>query len=203
MEKACKGDDGMSTQERNDRKDAWKRAFKCFGTAEILKKRQKNIELYLLVNKIIGLIVPASIGFAAITFSIAQTNIGILLTAVSIFSFIQFVLSLVALIRGLESKLGIYIESIAKNTEYSESFVEIGERYDGDEKYYAEYYKKMAILDNKQQENDNKIGISKEEERYGMRHVLVQFGRECGGCHKVPKRKDIKNPKGECSVCGM
>lgn len=182
----------MGTKERNDRDEARQRAFQCFGTARILEKRQKTIEFYLFINKVIELIIPAGIGFVAITFRKAQSNMDTLLTLVGIFGLIQLTFSLFVLIKKWESKRESYIDSISKNLAYFKSFEKIRKRYDQGREY-KELLKEMILLDDELQEKDEKMCISEKEKLYGRKLAFERLGREFSDCHK--------NQEGEHSKC--
>jgi len=72
-------------------------------------------------------------------------------------------------------------------------------RYTENETKYANLFNDTKIYDNIQQKRDHKMNITEKERRFGMRHALFQFQRECVGCGKIPS---LRKPE-KCDVCGV
>jgi len=192
----------MGKQEKSDVRNAVDRAVYCFGTAKLFEKRRKKIGFRNKLTKYVGLLIPLSFGL----FYMSLENSSLILTYTPIlkyvalgFNIILLFISSWALIFDWDNRLENFTESISNNRRYYKIFLEIAERYDEDIVKYANLYKETKLLDDAQQEKDEKENLSAEDERFIMREGLCQLHQECPKCKKIPdKGKSVK-----CSNCGM
>jgi len=184
-----------------DKKEAEDRAVFCFGTERLFEKRRKKYQLLNKATKFIGLFVPISLGF----FAMSSQDPELTLTLMPIFRYLTTFLNAVILVISVwsmvaewDAKIENYTESISNNIQYYKAFKEILERYDENPTEYASKLKEMILLDDIQQNKDGKESYSAKDYRFIMRQGLYQLQTTCAKCGEIP---DIINP-GTCSNCG-
>jgi len=196
----------MEKREKSDRLEAEERAVYCFGTAKLFEERRKKYKLRNKIIKFTGLSIPISLGFFAMSPEISSLIpilkpivMPILLSITTLINAAMLILSIWALVDEWDAKVENYTESVSNNRQYFKIFKEISERYDENPTEYAAKFKETILLDDIQQNKDDKENFSAWDDRFITRHGLYQLHLPCPKCGNIPS---IKNPK-PCENCGI
>lgn len=173
-------------------------AFHCFGYQYIFDRRAQYYSKVVNLLKVLGILVPATIGATALGYGI---NSNILKSTVAIaipLTIVQFIMSTIAVIYKWDDELSYAFEASQHyNTLYRE-FKKLGEFPPSEYESLNGLYDLIDIQYNSRAQQDSKHNIKEWQLRRGMRFSLREFQRSCQGCGKTP----ISMESTKCPVCG-
>jgi mobilome CxxCx(11)CxxC protein len=167
-----------------------KHSFHSFGTAYIFNKRAKKISRYSNWLKVLGIIIPTTVGGLALSYG---TDSHLLLLAITIalpLGIFQLVLSVLAIIYKWDDELAYSYESNNAHNSLYHDFMTL----ENLKMQFNTLFTKLKA----REEQDEKHNISDKELRLGMRHALRQFNWPCKGCNNIPTSMEST----KCDVCG-
>ena len=179
------------------RQECWDEALHCFATYTMFERRSSLLRKKLRMLTFLGVVVPASVGAAFMSFG-AKSNLTIAFLAIaSILGLVQLVGSIWSLTNRWDDDFGYAVESLSANRTFFERFKALAEHPPKVEE--ANYrYDLLQAESQSRSMSDEKQGISEAEKRYGMRAALRQLQRKCACCVQIP----TSMRSSECDVCG-
>jgi mobilome CxxCx(11)CxxC protein len=175
----------------------WDEALQALGTAAIFEKRMIVLKRALRLLQGTGIVVPASIGFIALSFGVAHEWFGYLLVLGGLLGLFQLITSIVAISSRWDDAFAYAQESQSSNFQMASDFEEIA-RKDRITDAFLVQYQILKKANDMRKASDSKQGVSDKEKRFGMRAGLRKYQKRCATCQQVPT--SMKPTK--CDTCG-
>ena len=180
------------------RQECWDNALHTFGFEYIFNKRALRYSKYVNSLKVLGIIVPVTVGATAIGYGYESIFLKWVITLAIPFTIIQLIISVIAVVNKWDDELAYSYEASVDHSTLSSEFRTLGNRPPEDYEELKRLYDLILTRYNNRQDQDNKHNIKEWELRMGMRYALREFKRECYGCNKIP----ISMESSDCDVCG-
>lgn len=182
-------------QEERIRQACWDAALHCLGTSYIFQQRSKTYKTRIRLITVLGLAVPLLLGAMATAYGHSSNALNIALAITAPIAIIQVVLSGVSLVYKWDDTLAYSLESLADNRIIADEYKSLAEAAPID---LVNQYAVLKAKDNARTAQDEKISVSENEKRTGMRYALWIFKKECVTCKLVP----ISMTPTACDTCG-
>jgi len=173
-------------------------AFHEFGTGFIFEKRASKYRRLLKSLKIMGIIVPVSVGATASGYGFDSQVLKYMIIISVPVSIIQLVISVIAVASNWDEELDYSFES---SRHHSELYAKYKKLADYPPSSLDDFERQRALIDTESQQrsnSDKKHPINEWENRLGMRYSLREYQKACAGCTETPVSMNSTN----CDVCG-
>lgn len=178
-------------------KIAREQSIHCLGTSAIFEARASVLRRRLQLLSFLGIVVPATIGTAFMTFGNASWLTATLVTLASVLGLVQIVASIWSLTARWEDEFAYALESLASNRRLFQRFDSLASSSASDLEAKVEF-RLISVENESRMSQDEKRSLSNDEKRMGMRAALRQLRIKCAGCGKEP----LSMAPSSCEVCG-
>lgn len=177
--------------------EAWNRAVYAYGTAQIFLKRSRSYTWKLRSLAFVGIAGPVLIG-GMVIHGIGPEYLHTFVYLVGIVSVIEALVSAWSLVFTWADDLSYSQRSAAENLALASAFRELGQQCQNPPSDFEVQFTALRSTDEARRAQDAEKRVTEKELRYGHRHGLRHFERECQGCKKVPTSMEST----ECNICG-
>ena len=182
-----------------ERRNAVDAAIGCFGTANVLNRRARNLNRFIVSLRFSGLLGVALVGIVVTLVPGNNGDFTWVAWVASLLSIVNFCASLVSMNWAWDQKYHNYMESIKENNWLSGQFNELFRDTALSDKKWREKYENIKNLDSRRKEKDTEMHLKDNERHLGYRAGLLQFQQTCGQCGLIPP--DMKST--DCHSCGQ
>ena len=179
------------------RQHCWNQALRAYGTEQNLKRHAKRLRDASRIVSFLGIVPPLLVGGLLLAFSDSKDWQPIAISIAGVIAMIQALFQAWSWSSHWEEQLAKLEVGSVKNLHLWRQYEALAM------KWPAEYEQQLEKLEGdytEQAAEDERLGLTQEEQRFGMRHALRKFGRTCQAptCGAIP----ISMKPTNCDVCG-
>ena len=182
----------LSQEEIKLNREATIKAVEAYGTARLFERRAAWYRKMNKIRDVLGIGVPAMVGFIFMTFSFAPDYISGILVVSGLIAAAQLVLSVLSIVYGWDGGYSYARESVADNNRIRNDLEIILNSNETIERRRERMEELRRDIQSREKE-DEAQGLGDDEKCYGRRQGHAQYQQQCVICKKVPRIGKIKH----------
>ena len=167
----------------------------AFGTSYIFRRRADRLRSWRNILTYVGIAVPTVLGGMALASGRIEAFGQLLEPVATTLLLIQLAVNLWAVVVRWNEQYDYAVESADTNMSIANQYFRLAEEHPAD---FLSKKQDLDRVDEDRSNKDRRQGLSRKDERYGMRAMLFHRHRPCATCGQVPSSMVA----GKCDTCG-